>query len=160
MADLASEIAPLLKAYEACWASRTPTKLRALWHPDEDNPYYVAEEVPVALFGWAKIEPYWRDAEKILKRFSIRTWDLHCKAMAPDLAALQFMMHWNAEMAGLDPRPIGLDVKVFAIAQTSPEGWRFRHAYVESPLGALPYIKSIYHGNVDAAFLVPGNSGP
>jgi hypothetical protein len=155
MADLAADIAPLLKAYEACWTDRTPTKLRALWHPDEQEPYYVAEEIPTPLFGWGKIEPYWQEAEKILKRFSIRTWDVHCKSMGADLAALQFMMHWNAELTGLDSKPIGLDVKVFAIAQNSQAGWKFRHAYIESPLGALPYIKSIYHSNVDQAFLTP-----
>jgi hypothetical protein len=66
---------------------------------------------------------------------------------------MQFMMHWNAVLAGLDPSPIGLDVKVFAMAQKTPEGWKFRHSYIESPLGALPYIRSIYRGNVDPEFL-------
>jgi hypothetical protein len=154
-ANLATELNVLLTAYAGCWTARTPTKLRGLWHAAEANPYYVAEEIPKPLMSWAEIEPYWRDAEKILKRFSVRTWDLHCKLIAADLAAMQFMMHWNAVLAGLDPSPIGLDVKVFALAQQTPEGWRFRHSYIESPLGALPYIKSIYRGNVDQDFLTP-----
>jgi hypothetical protein len=155
MSDLARYIEPLLKAYESLWTARTPTKLRTLWHPDEQNPYYVAEEMKTPLFGWPVIEPYWQSAENLLKRFSVRTWDLHCKLMSADLAALQFMMHWNAVLAGLDSQAIGLDVKVFAIAQNSSQGWRFRHAYIESPLGALPYLKTIYHNNVDADFLNP-----
>lgn len=152
-ANLAHELGVLITAYEACWTARSPTRLRGLWHAEETNPYYVAEEMPKAMMRWDQIEPYWREAEKILKRFSIRTRDLHCKIVAPDLAAMQFMMHWNAVLAGLDPSPIGLDVKVFAMAQKTPEGWRFRHSYIESPLGALPYIKSIYRTNVDADFL-------
>ena len=153
MSDLAAELRVLLKSYEACWTNRTPTKLRELWHSDEQAPYYIAEEMAAPMLNWSAIEPYWGEAEKVLKRFSIRTWDLNCKLIGPDLAAMQFMMHWNAVLAGLDPSPIGLDVKVFAMAQKTTAGWKFRHAYIESPLGALPYIKSIYRRNVDPAFL-------
>jgi len=153
MSDLAAELNDLLKSYEQCWTACTPTKLRGLWHPDEQDPYYIAEEMAVPMFGWGNIEPYWREAEQILKRFSLRTWDLHCKLIGPNTAALQFMMHWNAVLAGLDATPIGLDVKVFTMAEKTAQGWKFRHAYIESPLGAFPYIKSIYRNNVDSDFL-------
>ncbi|MCB2107671.1 MAG: hypothetical protein KDE14_08230 [Rhodobacteraceae bacterium] len=153
MANIADGIAALVAGYEDCWSRLKPTELKTLWHPDECEPYYVAEEIAAPMFRFDEIETYWRAAEKVITRFSIRTWDLRCKPVAPQLAAMQFMMHWNGELAGLDPTPIGLDVKVFAMAQESGDRWRFRHAYVESPLGALPYLKSTYRANVDADFL-------
>ena len=153
MTDLAAELKPLLAAYETCWSTCKPSALRQLWHADETAPYYVAEEMTAPMLSWQDITPYWAEAEKILKRFSIRTWNLNCKMIGPNLAALKFMMHWNAVLTGLDPTPIGLDVKVFTMAEKTPGGWKFRHAYIESPVGALPYIKSIYKTNVDKDFL-------
>lgn len=154
MSELHAGIEALLRRYADCWTRLKPTELKALWHPDEAAPYYVAEEKPRPMWSMPEIAAYWAEAEGVLKRFSLRTWDLQCKPVAPELAAMQFMMHWNGELKGLDPAPIGLDVKVFALAQPAGDGWRFRHAYIESPPGPLPFLKAAYRAGVDADFLV------
>ena len=150
--DLAGELQPLLAAYQDIWGRLKPTELRGLWDPAEQAPYYVAEEIAEPLWTWETIGAYWRAAEQALDRFSLRTWDLHCKPIAPDVAALQFMMHWNGVIKGSDPAPIGLDVRVSALARKTASGWKFTCHYVESPLGALPYIRASYRGNVDPGF--------
>jgi hypothetical protein len=147
-------IETLLSRYADCWTRLKPTELAGLWHSEETTPYYVAEEKPRPMWSMPELAAYWREAEGAFTRFAVRTWNLHCKPVAPELAAMQFMMHWNGVLKGIDPAPIGLDVKVFAMAQATGDGWRFRHAYIESPLGALPYLKAAYRAGVDADFLI------
>jgi hypothetical protein len=104
------------------------------------------------MYGWETIEPYWQIAEDILLKFSIRTWNLKCKLLSEDLAALNYMMHWNGLIKGMEDSPLGLDVRVSAIVRRTDKGWRFCH-YVESPLGAFPYLKAVYQANVDPGFM-------
>ena len=152
MADLDRELAELLTAFEDRWCRCKPTELKQLWDPGETNPFYIAEEVPDPLFGWDVIEPYWQAAEDLLLKFSIRTWALKCKLLSDDLAALNFMMHWNGLFKGMEDAPLGLDARVSAIVRRTKAGWRFCH-YIESPLGAFPYLKSVCQDNVDPDFM-------
>ena len=152
MPPLLDELTPLIATWEDCWNRLEPTKLRDWWDPDEINPYYVAEEITDPMFSWDEIMPYWQEAESILAHFSVRTWDHHCKLVGSDLASMQIMMHWNAVLAGPDPTPFGLDVRVSALARKISDTWLFCQ-WIESPVGALPYIKSRYTSNVDPEFL-------
>ncbi len=152
MVDLKNELNDLLVAFKDRWNHRQPTKLKELWDPEEINPFYIAEEVPDPMYGWDTIEPYWRAAEDLLLKFSIRTWGLRCKYMSDELAAMNFMMHWNGLIKGMEEAPLGLDVRVSAIVRRTEQGWRFCH-YVESPLGAFPYLKATYQANVDPEFI-------
>lgn len=152
MADLHSELEALLADFEDRWCRLKPTELRGLWDPAEENPFYIAEEVPAPMYGWDVIEPYWRESEKLLLKFSIRTWGLKCKLIGDNLAAMNFMMHWNGLIKGMEDAPLGLDVRVSAVVRKTDAGWRFCH-YVESPLGAFPYLKATYVANVDSGFM-------
>ena len=152
MVDLKNELNDLLTAVEDCWNRRKPTELKGLWDQEETDPYYIAEEVPEPMYGWDTIEPYWRAAEDLLLKFSIRTWDLKCKMLSDDLAAMNYMMHWNGLIKGMEDSPLGLNVRVSAVVRKTNAGWRFCH-YVESPLGAFPYLKAVYQANVDPGFM-------
>ena len=152
MSDLQNELQDLLRRFEDIWSRLKPTQLRELWDPNESDPYYIAEEIAEPMYGWETIEPYWAQAEEILVRFSIRTFDMRCKRVAQDLAVLNFTMHWNGVVKGMEHAPMGLDVRVSALVRKGAEGWRFCH-YVESPLGAFPYLQASYQANVDADFL-------
>lgn len=152
MATLEQDLQDLLAAFEERWCRLKPTELKDLWDPEEHHPFYIAEEVTEPMYGWATIEPYWRAAEEILLKFSIRTWGLKCKMLGEGLAAMNFMMHWNGLIKGMEDGPMGLDVRVSAVVRQTKDGWRFCH-YVESPLGAFPYLKATYHANVDPEFM-------
>jgi hypothetical protein len=142
----------LLTDYEAIWCRLKPTELRDLWDPDEQHPFYIAEEIAEPMYDWPTIEAYWAEAEKILLKFALRTRNLHCKTIGPGLAAMNFIMHWNGLMRGMEHNPLGLDVRVSALARETDAGWRFCH-YVESPLGPLPYLMASYMNNVDEDFM-------
>ncbi|MEM1261994.1 MAG: hypothetical protein AAGH76_06340 [Pseudomonadota bacterium] len=152
IAKLRSGLSSLLRDYEDIWCRLKPTELRSLWDPAEDAPFYIAEEIAEPIYDWPTLEQYWADAEQILIKFSIRTRDLRCKEVAPGLAVLNFVMHWNGVLRGLEHNPLGLDVRVSALARDVQGEWRFCH-YIESPLGPLPYLMNSYSGNVDKDFL-------
>lgn len=152
MSDLHAELEDLLVGFRDRWCRLKPTELRELWDPEEDNPFYIAEEVPGTMYGWGMIEPYWQEAEKILLKFAIRTFDMKCKPLGETHAALNFVMHWDGLIKGMEDAPLGLDVRVSAIVRKTDQGWRFCH-YVESPLGAFPYLKATYVANVTPGFM-------
>jgi len=152
MPDLKGELSDLLLAFEDRWCRLKPTELRDLWDPDESHPFYIAEEIANPMYGWDVIEPYWQIAEEMLLKFSIRTWDLKYKLLTDELAAMNFMMHWNGLIKGMEDGPMGLDVRVSAIVRLTSGGWRFCN-YVESPLGAFPYLRATYEANVDPDFM-------
>lgn len=152
MADLQTDLETLLSEFRDRWCRLKPTELRELWDPAETNPFYIAEEVTDPMYGWDVIEPYWQASEELLLKFTIRTFNLKCKLLNDDLAAMNFMMHWNGLIKGMEDAPLGLDVRVSAIVRSTDAGWRFCH-YVESPLGAFPYLKATYVNNVDPGFM-------
>jgi hypothetical protein len=151
VSTLESELEHLLGEFCDRWRRIKPTELRQLWDPAETEPFYIAEEIVNPMYGWDAIEPYWREAETILLKFAVRTWDLKCKLLSDDIAAMNFMMHWDGLVKGMEDAPLGLDVRVSAMVRKTAEGWRFCH-WVESPLGALPYLKTVYTRNVDPEF--------
>ena len=152
MATLESELEDLLTGFRDRWCRLKPTELRQLWDPEETNPFYIAEEVAVPMYGWNVIEPYWQAAEALLLKFAIRTWDLKCKPLGETHAVMNFMMHWDGLVKGMEDATLGLDVKVSAVVRRTDAGWRICH-YVESPLGAFPYLKATYAANVDPGFM-------
>lgn len=152
MSDLETELEDLLAGFRDRWTRIKPTELRELWDPNEQNPFYIAEEITDPMYGWDVIEPYWKAGEDLLLKFSIRTWNLKCKAIGETHAVMNFMMHWDGLVKGMEDAPLGLDVRVSAIVKRTDAGWRFCH-YVESPLGAFPYLKATYTANVDPDFM-------
>jgi hypothetical protein len=149
---LEEELGKFLGRFEDIWCRLRPTELRDLWDPEEDQPFYIAEEIAEPMYGWEVLEAYWRDAEAILLKFSIRTRDLRCKRVGAEHAVMNFIMHWNGLLRGMEQSPLGLDVRVSALLRKTAEGWRFCH-YVESPLGAFPYLQASYGANVDEGFM-------
>jgi hypothetical protein len=149
---LQEQLATLLRRFEDTWCRLRPTELRGLWDPEEAQPFYIAEEIAEPMYGWDAIEAYWREAEAILVKFSIRTRDMRCKPVGAEHALMNFIMHWNGILRGMEQSPLGLDVRVSALLRNTAQGWRFCH-YVESPLGAFPYLQASYRANVDEDFL-------
>ena len=150
--NIENSLQDLIKSFEERWNRRNPSALRELWDPDDRNPFYIAEEISDPMYDWNTIESYWKVAEDILLKFSIRTWNLTYKLLANDLGVINYMMHWDGLIKGMEDAPLGLDVRVSAIVRRTREGWRFCH-YVESPLGAFPFLKAAYQANVDPGFM-------
>lgn len=150
MSDLLNELKPLIGELEAIWSRVTPMDIRALWDPDESEPYYIAEEIEDPMCDWDTIEAYWQASADYIATFELHTSGHRAKLVAPGLASVLFSMRWTATLT-TDPRPITFDVKTSALLrQTGAEGyggWRLCQ-WIESPLGPLPYIKKAYRAGV------------
>jgi len=154
MENESENIERLLNKFTDCWCRKKPTELIKIWDENETIPFYIAEEIFDPIYGWDKLINYWQESEKILKKFSIRTYDLKYKIIEKDIAVLNFIMHWNAYLNSENQGPFGLDVRVSSLIRRIDADWKFFH-YIESPLGAFPYIQEVYKSNVDDDFLEP-----
>ena len=145
------EIEDLLAALTMRWNGLELQRIRELWDPDEQEPYYLPEESEDPLIGWDAIEAYWRKTQATISRLSMRTWDVQAKLIGPDLAVALYQMHWNGEVEGY-PKPMGGDNRVTALFRKTPAGWRFFH-YVEAPLAPMIYFRRLYELDADEDFV-------
>ncbi|MEE2704769.1 MAG: hypothetical protein VX397_01480 [Pseudomonadota bacterium] len=151
MDKIENHVQLLLEDYIQFWSSAKPTKLIDIWDKSEKEPFYIAEEKIEPIYRWDLLINYWKDAERILDKFSLRVWDVKNKQLSDKIVAINFMMHWNAIINTKERNRFGLDLRVSAVTRVTNAGLKFCQ-YTESPLGALPYIKRIYESNVDEKF--------
>jgi hypothetical protein len=145
-----ADINTVLDAYISAWDSMDFDTLQSLWHADEDEIYYLAEEIDRPFYTLSDVIDYWNQADSIIDWLSVTASNRHCKQLTADLCVLSYEMHVDIGMKGsntMKPKPIGVDIRVSTILRKTSEGWRFIH-YAEAPLGTLPYIRSLYSANV------------
>ena len=146
------EVHAFLARYEACWATKDFAGLEALWDADEPSPMCVPEESLEPLIGWDALRAYWRVTERVIDRIQIKTRDPHVRLVAPNVYALLFEMHWDAQI-GPQP-PIGNEVRVLAVLGRTPAGLRWRH-YAEAPLASMTQMRQFHQRMVSPEFLKP-----
>ena len=154
MTDIEQQVQPTLDALTAAWNKLDFAAVRSLWHPDVEDPWYVAEEETEPLLGWARISDYWARTAKSIQRLSMRTWNLRAKLIADNVVVVLYEMHWNAVVQGF-PKPCGGDNRVTALMRKSNDGppfWRFAH-YVEAPVAPLVYLRQYYEASADDDFV-------
>jgi len=144
------ELTATIEAYIAAWNRMDFAALQALWNVDEDDIYYVAEEVDRPFHTFADVVEYWQRTGATIEWVKIAIADLKIKSLAQDLAVATYAMHVDASMRGYEQQgfqPVGSDVRVSAILRQTDAGWRYIH-YTEAPLGALPFLRRVYNANV------------
>ncbi|MEM7280378.1 MAG: nuclear transport factor 2 family protein [Pseudomonadota bacterium] len=152
-----SDVAPIEKRideFTRAWNALDMAALAGLWAQDEQNIYYLAEEMDRPFENFEAVQAYWDITRKIIDRIAITVEDVQCKMLSDDIATATFRMHVDASMTGFSQqgfKPIGSDVKVTVILRNTSDGWRFIH-YMEAHLGALPFIRQIYNRNVRTEF--------
>ncbi len=152
MAALVAEIEQLLKKTEDIWDSQQYGRLKDLWDPDEEMPFYLAEEGEDWVFGWPALERYWepipgqRRIEAIRMRFS----KVEAKLIAPDLAVAAYWVHHDIKMKG-PLKPWGGDARVMSIFRKKQDGWRYV-CYCEAPQSPLLYMQGLYEKNMSDEF--------
>ena len=145
-----TDIAAFLDSYIAAWNSMDFDALAGHWAVDEDEIYYVAEEVDTPLYTFAAVRDYWARTAATIEWVRIDTSDARSRLLDADLAALTYQMHVDASMRGYEQqgfKPVGSDVRASAILRRTEAGWRLIH-YAEAPLGALPFLRRVYNANV------------
>lgn len=145
------EISSALTELCSCWNRLDQPAIRHLWDSEESEPYFLPQEIKEPIIGWDALEDYYKTAQARLVRCSMRTWDIHAKRLAPDLAVSLYQMHWNGEIKGFD-HLFGIDSRVTAVFRQRDERWLICH-YVEASAAPMLHLQKYYASNVDPDFL-------
>ncbi len=149
-----SPIYDVIKKFESAWNRLDMNGLEQLWHEDEAEIYYLAEEMDEPYHKFSDVKAYWKMTASVVEQVKVILEDVRCRLLADTIATVTFRMHVDASMTGFKAqgfKPIGSDVKVTVILRHTQKGWRFVH-YMEAHLGALPFIRRVYNQNVRSSF--------
>ena len=146
--DVQAEVEAVIHATADRWNSQDFATVLELWDPDEEVPFYLAEEQDDWFIGWEALRGYLDPPRRspVVQGIREEMRDIHVKQIAPDLAIAAWNMHFEMKLIG--QKPIGEEVRVSAVLRRTPEGWRYIH-WAESPMTALMYIQKLYQRDVD-----------
>lgn len=136
------------------WNSQDYRTVLELWDPDEEAPFYLAEEQDGWFIGWEPLKAYLSPPlpSPVMEGLREEMRDISVKLIADDLAIAAWYMHFEMKMRGRPP--IGEDVRVSAVMRKKPEGWRYIH-WAESPMTAMVYIEKLFQRDVDHEKFTP-----
>ena len=136
------------------WNSQDYSTVLELWDPDEEVPFYLAEEQDGWFIGWEPLRAYLDPPRPnmVVEALREEMHDISVKLIADDLAIAAWLMHFEMKIRGRPP--IGEDVRVSAVLRRKPEGWRYIH-WAESPMTALMYIEKLFQRDVDHEKFAP-----
>jgi len=136
------------------WNSQDFRTVLELWDPDEQVPFYLAEEQDDWFIGWEALRAYLAPPmpSPAVEGLREQMYDISVKLIADDLAIAAWNMHFEMKIRGRPP--IGEDVRVSAVLRRKPEGWRYIH-WAESPMAPLVYIDKLFQRDVDHEKFTP-----
>lgn len=136
------------------WNSQDFRTILELWDPDEEVPFYLAEEQDGWFIGWEPLRAYLapRMPSPVVEGLREEMHDISVKLIADDLAIAAWYMHFEMKIRG--QLPIGENVRVSAVLRRKPEGWRYIH-WAESPMTAPAYIDRLFQRDVDHEKFTP-----
>lgn len=136
------------------WNSQDFRTVLELWDPDEEVPFYLAEEQDGWFIGWEPLRAYLAPPlpSPVVEGLREEMYDISVKLIADDLAIAAWYMHFEMKIRGR--LPIGEDVRVSAVFRRKPEGWRYTH-WAESPMTAMAYIDRLFQRDVDHEKFAP-----
>lgn len=136
------------------WNSQDFSTVLELWDPDEEVPFYLAEEQDDWFIGWEQLRDYLDPPRPspVVEGLREEMYDISVKLVADDLAIAAWHIHFEMKIRGKPP--IGEDVRVSAVLRRKPEGWRYIH-WAESPMTALVYTEKLFQRDVDQEKFAP-----
>ena len=136
------------------WNSQNYSTVLELWDPDEEVPFYLAEEQDDRFIGWEPLRAYLDPPRPspVIECLREEMYDIEVKLIADDLAIAAWRMHFEMKIRG--KAPIGEDVRVSAVLRRKPEGWRYIH-WAESPMTAMVYMEKLFQRDVDHEKFAP-----
>ena len=136
------------------WNTQDFRKVLELWDPDEETPFYLAEEQERWFLGWEPLRDYLAPPlpNPVLEALREEMYDISVKFIADDLALAVWYMHFEMKMRGR--RPLGEQIRMSAVLRKTPDGWRYIH-WAESPLTPGAYIDRLREKEVDQEKFAP-----
>lgn len=143
MNPVAPELAGLFVALERHYGAKDFAAVRALWLPQLDTPFYIAEEHGEVMSSWPQIERYWRITAESLAHLRARFEPRGGVPLSANQQLVCFDLTWLARVGST--APVAGTLRAMAICEHTASGWRIR-AWVEAPLAPIVYMRALYEG--------------
>jgi hypothetical protein len=153
MNPVSAELATLFDELGRHYGNKDFPAVRALWLPDLETPFYIAEEHGEVMTSWEQVERYWRITSESLAHLRARFEPRACVPLAGAQQLVYFDLTWLARVG--DTAPVAGTLRAVAICEQTPAGWRIR-AWIEAPLAPIVYMRALYEG-VARQLTVDGN---
>ena len=152
--DEIAAIKALIHQTAETWNTQDFRKVLDLWDPDEEVPFYLAEEQDGWFVGWEPLRAYLAPPlpSPVLEALREEMYDISVKLIADDLAIAVWYMHFEMKMRGR--LPIGEEIRMSAVFRKKPVGWRYIH-WAESPMTPGAYLDRLRQKEVDQEKFAP-----
>lgn len=141
----------LARQFEAAWSALDPAKLEALFDTSWPTPLYQAEESRTLFDNWDSIRAYWKFCREYIERAELTIAETpRAVPLGQGLTLLVFQFHLDSELKLYAPmgfKPLGIDVRVNAIARDTPSGPRLI-AYFEGSPGPIALMRQLLEKQV------------
>ena len=142
--QLADELTAFLADYEIAYDNQDYATVKSMWH--EDMPIYMAEEVPMPLYGWERLTKYFDPVpgRKILDGIDNEYSDVRAKYIAPNIAVATYRLDYDIKLVGM-PASHGWS-RIMAVFIKEDDGWKLS-AYTEAPQGPATMVRKMMKDN-------------
>lgn len=137
---LANDIAAFLADYQVAYNDQDYRTVKSMWV--DDNPIYMAEEVPFPLYGKSRMDNYFNPVpgRKILDGIDNRYSEVRAKLVAPRVAVATYRLDYDIKLVGM-PASHGWD-RIMAVFVREDDGWKLS-AYAEAPMGPRTMVRKM-----------------
>ncbi|MFP4518884.1 MAG: hypothetical protein ACLFQ5_05460 [Oceanicaulis sp.] len=136
----------LLADHLKAWKANDAARLKPLWGASQE-PLYLAEEIEETLADWLAVERYWAMNEGRHADVQLVISDGVIRDLADGLVIAAYRMDWR--IAFKHKSAMAGDNRVAAVVRLTEYGWRFA-AWIEAPLAAITYVRSLYTARAGA----------
>jgi ketosteroid isomerase-like protein len=138
--QLANEIAAFLADYQAAYNDQDYRTVKSMWV--DDNPIYMAEEVPFPLYGKSRMDNYFNPVpgKRILDGIDNRYSEVRAKLVAPGVAVATYRLDYDIKLVGM-PASHGWD-RIMAVFVRDDDRWKLS-AYAEAPMGPRTMVRKM-----------------
>jgi len=139
--QLSKEIERFLADYAQAYNQQNYKAVKSMWMED-DLPIYLAEEVPMPLYGWKKLEKYFNPVpgKKILDGIYNEYSQVRAKRLGGNVAVATYRLDYDIKL--IKQSPLHGWSRVMAVFINDDDQWKLS-AYAEAPMGPLTMVKKM-----------------
>lgn len=146
-----AEIEAFTARFQKAWNEIDPAQLEALFDTSWTQPLYQAEESRTLFEDWTAIRAYWKFCRDYIQRVELTVTETpRAVEIAPGVTLLSYRFHLDSELKLYAPmgfKPLGMDVRVTAIAHATPQGPKLI-AYFEGAPGPMALMRQLLETQV------------
>lgn len=152
------EIELILKDTQELWNTQSYNKLRAVWDTDDEEPWYVTEDVFEPFFTWSDLDNYWsRLTAQRLRAFKWQFSNLRVKKLETTLALAVFDHFYESQPRDVGSPAVAGQDRCLALFRRTKGKWK-HILFAQCPQGPEAYARMMREKIVTPEFANPRES--